>query len=193
MASALGNVLPSLYNPSSAHKFILDLAFRDCAVILRESLLLKNEKMNGFLPFPLVGFTFDTPSNIQLLKYNYCEYPYLNKTMIVNSLVKENNEISITGSRPITRGNSIIMNTVLNQVLVKALEIYASRGGTFILITMWGIIQDLVLEELAGKPTDGGVGGVLFDFKFKKINFVNMKQANKVSDNVLGKASGSIV
>lgn len=193
MAAALGNVLPSLYNPSSAHKFILDLAFRDCAVILRESLLLKSDKMNGLLPLPLVGFTFDTPSNIQLLKYNYCEYPYLNKTMIVNSLVKENNEISITGSRPITRGNSIIMNTVLNQVLVKALEIYASRGGTFILLTMWGIIQDLVLEELTGKPTDGGVGGVLFDFKFKKINFVNMKTVNKTADNLLGKASGGII
>lgn len=193
MASTLGNVLPSLYNPSSAHKFILDFAFRDRAIILRESLLLKSEKMNGLLPSPLIGFTFDTPSNIQLLKYNYCEYPYLNKTMIVNSLVKENNEISITGSRPITRGNSVIMNTVLNQVLVNALEIYASRGGTFIMLTMWGIIQDLVLEELTGKPTDGGVGGVLFDFKFKKINFVNMKQANKVSDNILGKASGGIV
>lgn len=189
---ALGNVLPSLYKPTSAGKFILDLAFRDCALILKQSTLLVNPKTTSNIPLPLIGFSFNTPESISFLDYTYCEYPYLNKTMITNAMGKNNSSLTISAARPIIRANPIILNMITNQVLIKTIETYTMRGGTFMLLTMWGTINDLVLERLEGMPTENGNGGVMFKFTLKKINFANIEETKSAAQRLTNIALGAL-
>lgn len=190
--AVVGNILPSLYKPNNLGKFILDFAFRDCALILNQSRLLMSDKMVGTFPAPLIGFSYDSPDSITFMDFQYCEYPYLNKTMIVNSLVKNNSSISLKAYRPITKANSVIANMMTNMTLIKALETYAMRGGTFTLTTMWGIINDLVLERVSGIKVENEIGGVGFQFDLKKINFALMNETAQMSSKLSNLASGGV-
>lgn len=181
----IGNVLPSLSRATKGNLHaILDLVFRDCAVVLENVNALTLGQFNydiGFqLPLPLIGFSFETPSSIEFLNYSYSEYPYLNKQTIVNAYLKEGGSISIDGVRPIQKGNGVITNYALNRVLVTLLEKYADVGGTFAVNTLWGWYGNLVLEKLSGKAIDS-MGGIGFSFQFKRVQFDTKAQKSLIS------------
>lgn len=190
--AGLGNVMPSLAKIANGGHGILDLIFRDNALIMSDSQILAgfssfNYKGIEFsVPLPIVGFSFETPKNLNLLKYNYTEYPMINKTMVVNSFIKDMGTISVSGLRPLTRGNNVVLNYSTNQALVKLIEKYCDAGGLWSLNTMWGLYGNLVLTSLSGEETNG-LGGIKFNFEFKRVNFDKIFSSKNLVGQLINK------
>lgn len=182
----IGGVLPSFAKMANGDLGgqILDLTFRDsCLWMQNSSLLASWISLN--LPLPVVGFQFQTPDNLELLKYEYTSYPALNKSFVANTFQKKITTLTIIGLRPITRMNPVGLNYLLNQQgISNYIEKYADRGGLWTLNTMWGIITNLVLTELKGiKINETSLGGVGFEFTFEKLQFSNLNSSlSKVSN-----------
>lgn len=170
----------------------LDYLFQKNAIILNDTLtILKGSpfSIGGLdvnLPLPLIGFEYMAPDEVELLKYTYSEYPYINKTMITNAYIKENTRLSIIGLRPITYGGgavnsvstSVVGNYLTNELILSTLQAYSDKGGTFTLLTMWGQLNNLVLERLSGIRLESGPNqfqGQAYRFEFKRINFPKTK------------------
>ncbi|EGV1470911.1 hypothetical protein JF110_001636 [Campylobacter jejuni] len=191
----LGSSIPSV--SSNGSKSLLDITYRHNAILLNEGLAMGlsslGVKSNISSPLPLLGFVYENPNDIGLLKYSYSEYPYLNKSLIVNSYIKENTNFSIVARKAITAQNGVIVNIAANELLFKTLEDYCDKGGTFTLLTMWGAFSNLVLEELKGiSPEANEVAGCGFVFVFKRLNF-SKGLAEKVMDNSLSNLSGGLL
>lgn len=187
--AGLGNVMPSLGRMGNGGFWILDLIFRDNALIMTDSQLLINAAGAAFgkawnigasVPLPIIGFSFATPEQLNILNYQYTEYPMLNKVNVVNSFVKGTGSVKLRGMRPITRGNSIVLNYLGNKALVLLIEKYADLGGTWTINTLWGTYGNLVLESLDGVMADEKAGGgTAFDFTFKRVNFDAVQNRKK--------------
>lgn len=189
---AIGNIVPSLASirkPGAAAKCIMDLVFRDCALIMESSnLLFSPIPLPALVPLPIIGFSFDTPEEIVFAKYTYATYPYLNKAVVANSFIKEVCPLKIRALRPIQRGNPVVANYLLNHTIIRFyIERYADRGGLFALNTMWGYVGNLALKELRGVKVDNSnIGGVGFEFEFERLNFSSISVADKITNSVVG-------
>lgn len=183
----IGNVLPNFAKLANgdAGGAILDLAFKDSCLWMQNSTLLASW-ISFKIPLPVVGFQFQTPDDLELLKYTYVKYPALNKVAVANSFQKETTTITITGLRPITRYNPVGLNYVLNGMGMKNyIEKYADRGGTFALNTMWGLITDLVLTSVKGVKVDQSqIGGIGFEFSFEKLQFASLGTAENAAESI---------
>lgn len=195
----IGNILPSMAsitrpgaNKGDILQGVLDLVFTDCALIMEHSGLLISEKLTSFIPLPLLGFSFQTPEELSILKYKYAEYPYLNKASVVNSFLKEVCPITVTGLRPIMRENPIVLNYLQNNLQIPFyIERYCDRGGTWALNTMWGYFSGLVLTGLEGVKVEGTEnGGIGFKFSFEKIQFGAISTANENMASQISKLTG---
>lgn len=164
MSEYLGSSVTSI--TQGASRAIVDLVFSNNCLILTD--LVKT----GILPIlntaPLIGFYYENPSQLGLYSYSYSEYPYLNRTAVANSVMKNSSTITIKGLRPITRANSVVVNYLANSTILSLLDKYIMRGGRFKLLTMWGPVSNLVMESIDG-VTEFGQGGVAFDFTLRKI------------------------
>ncbi|GAA7170910.1 hypothetical protein HpBGD53_03340 [Helicobacter pylori] len=138
------------------------------------------------VPLPLVGLTYAPPKEVELLKFSYSEYPYMDKSVVVNSYKQEPTKFSIIAYRPLSvlpvdvkkgdsaiqSSNNVIVNFVANEVAYNILQLYARFGGTFSLVTQWGIVTNLVLESLKGVSIESKtMGGEAFLFEFKRVLF----------------------
>lgn len=138
------------------------------------------------VPLPLVGLTYAPPREVELLKFSYSEYPYMDKSVVVNSYKQEPTKFSIIAYRPLSvlptdikkgdsaiqSGNNVIVNFVANEVAYNILQLYARFGGTFSLVTQWGIVTNLVIESLKGISIESKtMGGEAFLFEFKRVLF----------------------
>lgn len=170
----IGDLIPSL-SPTNTGKAAIDLTYRNSCILLSDAANMLTGGAFGslgqFIPQPLLGFVFDNPQQIELLKYQYSEYPYLNKALIVNSYVRQNTRFTLTAHRCITPSNPIPINIAANEAYYYLIKEYADRGGTFTIVTMWGTFSSCVLEELNGIPPEhnNGVAGTSFEFKFLKV------------------------
>lgn len=188
MAVGMGNVMPGLAKlaePGVAHT-ILDILFRDNALLFQQATLLYGSAaIDAEIPAPLIGFNFDHPEQIVFAQYSYADYPYLNKAVVANSFIKNKVPVSIKAFRPITKGNSIAKNYILNEYVIrKIIEKYADTGGLFMLNTMYGLIKDLALEEFLAEPVPNQ-SGVGFVFRFSKLNFDKTNSVDKIVSNAL--------
>lgn len=183
----IGNVLPNFAKLANGDVggAILDLAFKDSCLWMQNSTLLASW-ISFNVPLPVVGFQFQTPDDLELLKYTYVKYPALNKVAVANSFQKETTTVTITGLRPITRYNPVGLNYVLNGMGMKNyIEKYADRGGTFALNTMWGLITDLVLTGVKGVKVDQSqMGGIGFEFSFEKLQFASLGTAENAVKSI---------
>lgn len=209
-----GNILPSgltslIYNRNSKNtryivlKTVMDLFFQDWCVWMQnpEILLTKmnaNETSGGVgvtdssIPLPLIGFTFLPPKNLEILKYTYSEYPFINRAVIANNMQKEPTQITLEGLRPITLGNAIMTNFAVNWVGIKYyIEKYCDFGGLWTIITQWGVRSNYLLTDLKGTMPVGSQAGVGFEFTFKRYNFDEQDTSmykNNALTSVLGRA-----
>lgn len=212
-AIGLGNILPSgltslLTSNNSqksvkytALKTVMDLFFQDwCVWMQNPEILLTKASVSGTsagvgfmyntlssLPgLPLVGFTFLPPQNIEILKYTYSEYPYINKAVIANNMMKEPTQITLQGLRPITTGNNIMTNFAANWVGIKYyIEKYADFGGLWTIFTQWGVRTNYLLTDLKGTMPVGNQAGVGFEFTFKRYNFDNYETSQSKNSDML--------
>lgn len=186
----IGNVLPSLakIGNSNTGGAILDLVFRDCALIFSNTKLLINPKLGAVgisIPLPIVGFSFNVPEEVGILKYTYTEYPLLNKQVVANSFLKEPIDISVSAVRPIRRNNPIALNYITNQTLIALIEKYCDNGGLWTLNTGWGIFTNLALTDLTGikigQVAGADTGGIGFSFRLRKMHFDNTFATNQIN------------
>ena len=178
---SLGKVVPGLGKAGTsagAYK-ILDLVFRDCALILEQSSLITT-KIALNIPLPLIGFAFKTPESITLARYRYASFPYLNKAAVANSFIKETCPFEVEALRPITADNPVVTNYAINMLYIKKFLIsYADKGGLFGLNTMWGYYGNLALTELkCVRLHDGDIVVQGFRFSFERLNFANIGGAD---------------
>lgn len=123
------------------------------------------------VPLPLVGFDYMPMDRVELLKYSYSEYPYLNREAITNTYIKQPLRFSVLGIKPITRLNNLFVSFALNISIMQLLELYCDMGGTFLVITPWNVITPCVCESIEGvQVCEGDIGGQGFLFTFKRPN-----------------------
>lgn len=188
ISKILGNSAPILEATSEVSRFALDAVYAKNAILLAD--LTRLFGLGASIPLPIVGFTYENPSEMELLKYEYSEYPYLNKTLITNSYTKQNTKLTIRSWRAITSVNGIVTNLALNEALFYGIEAYCDRGGTFTIMTMWGTYKNFVLENLAIIPQEGNqVAGIGFEWRFKRIPF-DTANAQSVYSSALDAYSG---
>lgn len=203
----IGGVVPSsltnLINPKGngyyvTMKTVVDLFFRDWCVFMATPTLLftKNKSTaagsmlgnvwNSLIDttgLPLVGFSFQQPSNYEILKYSYTKYPLLNRAVIANNMLKETTKITLQGLRPITASNPLLLNYMMNTIGLKYyIEKYCDAGGTWWINTLWGARANYVLTELKGTKPTGEVGGVGWEFTFERLNFDSISTATAQND-----------
>lgn len=179
---------------------LVRMIYRNCAVLMDSAVEMASSDLGADLPsaiksvkIPLLGFSYNTPESMGLLKYSYSEYPFLNRSLIVNSYIKENTDFTIMAYRAITAEAGIIYNVALNELLFGTIQKYCDKGGTFTLMTLWGAFSNLVLENLEGIPLDSGnntIGGVGFKFTFKRIGLDKSGAENIMSDSLKSLAGG---
>lgn len=191
----IGNILPAVskLGQGRTSRTLLDLVFTNgCLWMEHASLLVSPVATSVDVPVPLLGFEFDAPDDFTLLSYSYAKYPYLNKAAVTNSFIKETCPISIVAYRPITAKNPVGLNFVLNYAGVKYyIEKYADRGGTWSLVTGWGLINNLVLTKLEAIRVEGSdLGGVGFRFSFERINFDDTSSISKSVSSLAQKLGG---
>lgn len=158
---------------------ILKTIYQEGAILLNDvfRILIKKVVVGVSIPLPLLGFSYAKPNQVEMLRFSYSEYPYLDKRIVSNSMVKEQTKFSIVGYRPIsladsTSGNNVLVNFLTNELIYKTLDLYTSQGGTFTIITQWGIFNNLVLERFSGVNLDiKTMGGEGFLFEFKRVLF----------------------
>jgi len=189
---SVANVAPSLYGNQSLQHKVLDLVFTDSALLLQNLEILWGASFKFGIPLPLLGFSFKTPSRIEFLRYQYAEYPFLNKSVVANASLKQTTNIAITAYRPIYKGNGIVTNYAFNQALRAGIETYCDKGGLFMLNTMWGVIRNLALESLSGEPTENEMGGVVWNFEFKRLLFSEVSSEKQKSTAIQNATQGAI-
>lgn len=148
---------------------VLDMVLGRSAIILNDVGTILGTGAD--IPIPLVGLQYQIPERVELLKYKASKYPALNRQVVSNTLIKEERRFSIVGIRGYTRFNNAITGFALNEATRKILEEYADNGGTFTIVTMWGVIKNCIMERLDGvKIHDKDIGGQGFEFGFCAIN-----------------------
>lgn len=166
LASVLGLEGIQSADPSFA---VLDIFFGKSVILLNDVAQILGAGVT--IPIPIVGFEYQVPNEIEMFNYRLSEYPALNKQTIINSMTKGTTKFSITAIRPITKFNTAILNYALNEALNKALELYNDNGGTYTIITPWGLIKPCVMSGGFGiKIGDGDLGGQGWRFNFTRLN-----------------------
>lgn len=123
------------------------------------------------VPVPLVGFHYKPLSQIELLKYQYSKFPYLNRQTLTNGYVRETVRFSVECYSVISKERTFIINYGLNEALYKVLEQYTQQGGTFTILTPYATLSNCVLIAFSGISTGArDVGGQGFKFDFEQIN-----------------------
>jgi hypothetical protein len=175
---------------------ILDTIYSKGAVILNnatEILLGKTAGSSLNFPVPLIGFSYKPMGTIELIKYEYSEYPYLSKKMISNSGVKQSTRFTVQVLDPITSSNSVALAVVKRKLLQNLLDKYAAGGGLFTILTLWGSITNCLLEGLeAVEGQSNGSDGVNFVLRFYKPNFDTSSVQKKLSSTLSSLSSGGV-
>lgn len=195
--SILGSAVPSI--GGSLNRQLLELVFKRNAILLNDPSALgvggaigsALDAVGSLVGVPLLGFVYETPETAELLKFSYSEYPYLNRMQIVNSYIAENTQFRVKAYKALTGNTSVLINYTTNELLYSTLKKYCTNGGTFTLTTLWGAYTNLVLESLNGVAIEGQLGGIGFEFTFKKVGFT-MASGNIVSETV-SKLSGGFL
>lgn len=150
---------------------LLDSLYSSGAVILENATeILTGKKAPIDVGMPLIGFSYK-PESLELLKYGWSQYPYLNKQKLTFSAVKETTAFSVSVISPITTGgNTVVESLVKRELLAKLLEKYCDAGGMFTVLTLWGTRKHCLLVGMEGVSGDG-MDGTLFKMSFTKPNF----------------------
>lgn len=168
---------------------LLDRIYSDGAIVLENATeIFTGKKPVIDVGLPLVGFSFKPDGNLELLKYQWSQYPYLNKQKLTFAAVKQPTDFSVTVISPITSGGATIVVTLaLREMLKKLLETYCDAGGMFTIATLWGTLRHCVLTGLDGVSGDA-MDGTLFKMSFNKPNF-DLTGADESMSDFMAKAT----
>lgn len=169
--------------PSELSFEILDFVFGKNCILLNDVGLIFGVSTN--IPCPLIGFEYELPERVELLNFSYSDYPFLDRTALINAYFKNNTRFTLKAHKPITRFNPFVVNYALNEAIYKVLDEYALNGGTFTILTPWGALTNILLEKFTGiKNGSNDVGGQGFQFDFIKVN-IQTKAIQEKQNNYL--------
>lgn len=173
-----------------ASRAALDLVFREAALVLVDAGKLLGSPID--VPVPLIGFTYEVPSSYTLLRYEYSEFPYLNRSAIISGYVKNNTELTIISRRAITKVNNLITSIAINKAFLTVIEKYCDYGGRFALINTYdALASNLVLQELRIVPPENQkIGDISLEWSFKKLLFADSNVESSLSDSISNKQNG---
>ena len=184
---------------------ILDNIFTYNAIILQDAQLVFNIPLispllagspffGGSAPLPLVGLAYKTEGEVGLLEYEWAEYPFLSKQVITNAAIKQQPRFQVEAYSLISGVNPIALNIVKVPTLISALDQYVVQGGLFTVLTLYGPIQDCVLEKVVGVSDGNGMEGTHLRMMFKKTNISSLQNViNQVSNLVQSFNQGGAV
>lgn len=168
---------------------ILDFVYGRNAILLQNVGEILNLGSTG-IPIPIVGFEYKIPDEVEILKFSYSKYPFMNRTTIVNAYIKEATTLTLEADKPITQLNPFIANYPLNELIVSTLDKYISNGGLFTILTPWAVIKDCLCTKFVGfKIGERDIGGQGFRFSFEKANIpseVMQKKQNAYLSAITG-------
>lgn len=171
---------------------ILDFVYQKNCILLNDVGLIFGIETG--IPCPILGFEYEVPESIELLKFSYSEYPFLDRTSLINAYFKENTRFALKAHRPITAKNPFAVNYALNEAIYTALEKYSLNGGTYTILTGHKTITYAVLEKLTGiKNSDNDIGGQGFVFEFLKLNIQTNEIQNIQNDFLSAVTSGKAI
>lgn len=144
--------------------------------VFQRNVILLNDIMKLFgvglpIPLPLIGFSYDPIPRMELLKFSYPKTPFLNREAVTNSYIKEPTKFQVFANKPITGFNSFLLNFATNQAILTTMDDYLKAGGTFTIISPWGVITNCLCNLFEGVQLDkNDVGGQGFIFSFERAN-----------------------
>lgn len=153
---------------SSPSKLLAQTLFQRNVIFLND--LPKILGAGASVPLPLIGFEYLPLQRIELLNYSYSQYPYLNRETISNTSIKNPLRFQIQGVKPITSLNTMFLSLAVNIGLLELMDKYVAGGGTFTIVTPWGVLTNCVLEKIEGVQFMNDAGGQGFTFTFQRVN-----------------------
>lgn len=153
---------------SSPSKLLAQTLFQRNMIFLND--LPKILGAGASVPLPLIGFEYLPLQRIELLNYSYSQYPYLNRETISNTSIKNPLRFQIQGVKPITSLNTMFLSLAVNIGLLELMDKYVAGGGTFTIVTPWGVLTNCVLEKIEGVQFMNDSGGQGFTFTFQRVN-----------------------
>ena len=174
---------------------LLDSIYSENAVILENatSIFSGKESVLPEVGLPLIGFRYKPEGNLELLKYRWSQYPYLNKANLTFAAVKDTTDFSVSVISPITGDTPVAASIGMRAGLVTLLDKYCSRGGMFTVITLWGTKRHCVLTDLSGIAEGDTMDGVLFKMSFNQPNFDMTGADESMSDFMKRATNGGAV
>lgn len=121
----------------------------------------------GLFATAFAGFKWELPKELNLISLEYSTYTYYQEK-IANSIVENQNVITVTAIRELSFINTYTTNIITNNLMVNQFKKYAKNGGLFVLITPAGIINNLALENLSVQFYQKNPNPV-FIFTFRKL------------------------
>jgi len=182
------------YNLQVGSYQILDDIYSHSAIILQDAQLIFNVPLispllagspffGGSAPLPLIGLAYKTEGEVGLLEYEWAEYPFLSKQVITNSAIKQEPRFQVEAYSVISGLNPIAVNVIKVPTIINALDQYVAQGGLFTVLTLYGSMQDCVLEKVIGVSDGNGMEGTHLRMMFKKTNISSLQNViNQVSD-----------
>lgn len=166
---------------------MLDDIFSNTAVWLQNAIELSNmpvlsqNNLTKSIPLPLIGFAYKPAGEIELISYEWSQYPYLSKTIMTNAGVKQMTRFAVDVYSVLTPENTVAINLLKISSLTFLLDNYVAKGGLFTILTMFGPITDCVLEKITGISDGEMVDGTHLRFNFLK---PNIEKAQTVTQQV---------
>lgn len=160
----------------------ISTALSQFAVWINDVTLFLNNAQ-GDIPSPLLGFHYNVDGELDILRYQTTNYPYLNKSVTSNGAIKQTNSIKLQILSVITRLNSYPRNFLKMMVLTPYLERYVARGGLFTIVTPSYVYKNCQLERFFATNENDGQKGVSFRAEFKQA-MISLDDLNKVSKNL---------
>lgn len=159
---------------------ILDLIFTQSAILLNDVAISQKD-----YTLPLLGFHYMIPNDLPLLAYKYSEYPFLNKNVIKSCAIKEQTRFSLQGINAITNYVGVISSMAFNEGIIRFLDDYILKGGTFTILSPWGIINPCVCDSVSGRKLgDNDIGGQSLIFNFSTLKINSSKIVNQISESL---------
>lgn len=180
------------YTSPSSYQ-ILDSIYSENCILLNNALELLFGKAYSTtsIPLPMIGFKYKPTGSIELLKFTYSVYPYLNKQMITSGAIQNETRFSIMLLDPINNDNPVVAAILKRQTLVTLLEKYVRMGGLFTILTLWGTLKNCVLESFSGVES-GGMDGTAYICNFVKPLFDTSSASAQLSSTLKSLSSGGI-
>lgn len=193
----LGKARPT--DISNADYILLDDIFSYNAIWLQNAIelfkipVLSEYELTKNIPLPLIGLAYRPIGEIELINYEWAQYPYLSKQVITNAGIKQPTRFAVDvysvfkGGNILSGGNTVALNLLKISTIVSLLNQYVAKGGLFTILTLYGFITDCVLEKITGISDGEMVDGTHLRFNFLKPNIDTIAKIPKELTDIISR------